>query len=167
MPSERYSGGSELLIIGEHLQTGQTDGPKLLLNATSSPLLLKVFHVLQASDGMSDTLDRLKVLINSSTPIVVMETSEEMRAVGMVRAACSELNMATFEWSIADGLIRSGSNAPVRPPGPEPGLRSQGARGHVASQDRPQPRQRGIRKADPSCNVICRSGSPRFRRIDL
>ena len=77
---------------------------------------------------MSDTLDRLKVLINSSTPIVVMETSEEMRAVGMVRTACSELNMATFEWSIADGLIRSGSNAPVRPPGPEPGLRSQGAR---------------------------------------
>ena len=62
---------------------------------------------------MTDTLDRLKVLINSSTPIVVMETSEEMRAVGMVRAACSQLNMATFEWSIADGLVRSGSNAPV------------------------------------------------------
>jgi SpoVK/Ycf46/Vps4 family AAA+-type ATPase len=62
---------------------------------------------------MSDTLDRLKVLINSSTPIVVMETSEEMRAVNMVRAACAELNMATFEWSIADGLMRSGSGAPV------------------------------------------------------
>ena len=62
---------------------------------------------------MSDTLDRLKVLINSSTPIVVMETSEEMRAVNMVRAACTELSMATFEWSIADGLVRSGSGAPV------------------------------------------------------
>jgi len=65
---------------------------------------------------MSDGLDRLKVLINSSTPIVVMETSEEMRAVNMVRAACAELNMATFEWSIADGLLRSGSNAPPEPP---------------------------------------------------
>ena len=85
-------------------------GRRLLLNATSSPLLLKVFHVLRASDGMSDTLDRLKVLINSSTPIVVMETSEEMRAVGMVRTACSELNMATFEWSIADGLIRQSTH---------------------------------------------------------
>lgn len=62
---------------------------------------------------MTDGLDRLKVLINSSTPIVVMETSEEMRAVNIVRTACSELNMATFEWSIADGLIRSGSNAPA------------------------------------------------------
>jgi ATP-dependent 26S proteasome regulatory subunit len=31
----------------------------------------------------------------------------------MVRAACTELNMATFEWTIADGLVRSGSNAPV------------------------------------------------------
>jgi SpoVK/Ycf46/Vps4 family AAA+-type ATPase len=59
---------------------------------------------------MTDGLDRLKVLINSSTPIVVMETSEEMHAVSMVRAACSELNMATFEWSIADGLLRTGSN---------------------------------------------------------
>jgi len=73
---------------------------------------------------MPDGLDRLKVLINSSTPIVVMETSEEMRAVNLVRTACSELNMATFEWSIADGLVRSGSNAPVadshRTPQPQP-----------------------------------------------
>ena len=62
---------------------------------------------------MADGFDRLKVLINSSTPIVVMETSEEMRAVNLVRTACSELNMATFEWSIADGLVRSGSGIPA------------------------------------------------------
>ena len=62
---------------------------------------------------MTDVLDRLKVLINSSTPIIVMETSEETHAVNMVRTACSQLNMATFEWSIADGLVRSGTNAPV------------------------------------------------------
>ena len=61
---------------------------------------------------MTDGLDRLKVLINSSTPIVVMETSEEMHAVNLVRTACTELNMATFEWSIADGLLRSGTNTP-------------------------------------------------------
>jgi hypothetical protein len=67
---------------------------------------------------MTDGLDRLKVLINSSTPIVVMETSEEMRAVKLVHAACAELKMATFEWSIADGLQRSGTNAP--PEGPMP-----------------------------------------------
>ena len=65
---------------------------------------------------MTDGLDRLKVLINSSTPIVVMETSEEVHAVNLVRAACSQLNMATFEWSIADGLLRSGSNAPAEAP---------------------------------------------------
>lgn len=65
---------------------------------------------------MSDTLDRLKVLINSSTPIVVMETSEETLAVNLVRAACAELKMATFEWSIADGLVRSASNAAPEPP---------------------------------------------------
>lgn len=62
---------------------------------------------------MTDTLDRLKVLINSSTPIVVMETSEETRAINLVRTACSALEMATFEWSIADGLQRCGSSVPV------------------------------------------------------
>jgi len=65
---------------------------------------------------MTDGLDRLKVLINSSTPIIVMETSEETHAVNLVRAACTELNMATFEWSIADGLLRSGTNTPPEPP---------------------------------------------------
>jgi ATPase family associated with various cellular activities (AAA) len=58
---------------------------------------------------LADGLERLKVLINSSTPIIVMETSEEMRAVNLVRTACSDLNMATFEWTIADGLVRSSS----------------------------------------------------------
>ena len=52
----------------------------------------------------TNPLDRLKVLINSSTPIVVMETVEELRAVSLVRQACSDLNMAVFEWTIADGL---------------------------------------------------------------
>jgi SpoVK/Ycf46/Vps4 family AAA+-type ATPase len=64
---------------------------------------------------MSVLLERLKVLINSSTPIVVMETVEEMRAVSLVRTSCAELNLAVFEWSIADGLVRSGSNTPAIP----------------------------------------------------
>jgi len=59
---------------------------------------------------MADALERLKILINSSTPIVVMETVEEMRAVRLVRVACSSLNLATFEWSIASGLVRCGSD---------------------------------------------------------
>jgi AAA+ superfamily predicted ATPase len=56
-------------------------------------------------------LERLKVLINSSTPIIIMETVEEVRALALVRAACADLNMALFEWTIADGLVRSGSAA--------------------------------------------------------
>src|SRR5438477_5068886 len=59
---------------------------------------------------MADALERLKILIDSSTPIVVMETVEEMRAVRLVRVACSSLNLATFEWSIASGLVRCGSD---------------------------------------------------------
>lgn len=58
---------------------------------------------------MDTTLKRLEVLINSSTPIVVMETVEEMRAVRLVCVVCSSLNIAVFEWSIASGLVRCGS----------------------------------------------------------
>src|SRR6266852_1161934 len=71
----------------------------------------------QLTPGQTDmnALERLKVLINSSTPIVVMETVEEVRAMTLVSAACSELNMALFEWTVADGLTRSGANASAMP----------------------------------------------------
>src|SRR5246127_5020010 len=59
---------------------------------------------------MDKVLDRLKVLMDSSTPIVVMETVEETRAVRMARAACSALNLAAFEWTIATGLARCGTS---------------------------------------------------------
>ncbi|MGD0987296.1 MAG: AAA family ATPase [Candidatus Sulfotelmatobacter sp.] len=57
-----------------------------------------------------DPLARLKVLLESSTPIVAIETIEEVRAVRLVRAACVTLNIAAFEWTIASGLVRSGSD---------------------------------------------------------
>src|SRR5215470_625654 len=59
---------------------------------------------------MSDVLDRLKILIDSSTPIIVMETMEEMRAVHLVREASSPLNLAVFEWRVANGLSRCGGD---------------------------------------------------------
>ncbi len=55
---------------------------------------------------------------NSSTPIVVMETVEEVRALSLVRDACSQLNLPVFEWTIADGLVRSGSGAAAPQPLP-------------------------------------------------
>jgi len=60
---------------------------------------------------MDKVLDHLKVLIDSATPIVVMETVEEVRAVRMVRLACAALNLAAFEWTIASGLARSGGGS--------------------------------------------------------
>jgi SpoVK/Ycf46/Vps4 family AAA+-type ATPase len=59
---------------------------------------------------LTDALASLKVLIDSSAPIVVMETVEEVRAVRFVRVACASLNLATFEWSIASGLARCGND---------------------------------------------------------
>ncbi len=83
-------------------------------------------------------LDRLKVLINSSTPIVVMETVEEPRAVSLVRHACSDLNMATFEWTIAEGLVRSGGGVAAA------AMASSGVHGDAAA-----PRTAVYNTADP------------------
>src|ERR1700731_25822 len=57
-----------------------------------------------------DPLARLKVLLDSSTPIVAIESIEEVRAVRLVRAACVALNLAAYEWTIASGLVRCGSD---------------------------------------------------------
>ena len=59
---------------------------------------------------MPDVLERLTVLIDSSTPIVILETVEETRAVRLVHAAASPLNLAVFEWTIASGLVRCGND---------------------------------------------------------
>jgi hypothetical protein len=72
-------------------------------------------EMVQTAAMPTKTLDRLKILINSSTPIVVMETVEEMRALSLIRQACTDLSLPIFEWTIADGLVRSGSTTPTPP----------------------------------------------------
>ncbi len=61
-----------------------------------------------------DPKERLKILINSNTPLVAIETVEEVRALALVRQACSELSLPLFEWSIADGLVRSSGAPPSK-----------------------------------------------------
>ena len=60
--------------------------------------------------------DLLKIMIDSNTSMVLMETTEELRALGMIRQAASELNLPVFEWSIADGLQRSHGTGPLQVP---------------------------------------------------
>ena len=59
-----------------------------------------------------------------------METVEEVRALTLVRTACSELSLAVFEWTIADGLVRSGSGVG---PGLGPGQGGSETRLHTFS----------------------------------
>ncbi|MCI0353018.1 MAG: AAA family ATPase, partial [Acidobacteriales bacterium] len=64
---------------------------------------------------MASAVERLKVYIKSSSPIVVIETLEEVRALEVAKTAASDLDLAFFEWSIADGLTRTdGSFSKVR-----------------------------------------------------
>src|SRR5713226_4142181 len=76
----RYSGGSRSCILREQVAPGQID-----MNSFERPIQNPLTIPPQSP------LERLKVLINSSTPIVVMETVEEMCAMSLVRTACSQL----------------------------------------------------------------------------
>src|SRR6202040_852241 len=93
--ARKMSGGNRSCILREQVALGQMD-----ISEMKSP-------------NSSNCMDRLKILINSSTPIVVMETVEEVRALTLVHVACSDLSLPIFEWTIADGLVRSGSSAAI------------------------------------------------------
>jgi ATP-dependent 26S proteasome regulatory subunit len=84
---------------------------EFLLARDIPPLANKLFYgsYLRMVKPLADALGTLKVLLDSYAPIVVMETVEEVRAVRLVRVACTSLNLATFEWSIASGLARCGN----------------------------------------------------------
>lgn len=58
-----------------------------------------------------DAVNRLRIIIESSTPLILMETVEELRALETIRRAATQLQMPVFEWSIADGLVKSGAAA--------------------------------------------------------
>lgn len=73
-------------------------------------------------DPKSDPKQRLRIIIDSNTPVVIVETVEERRALRLVREAASELQLPVFEWSIADGLARAGaSSGSSEGPPPLPG----------------------------------------------
>src|SRR5438105_6122245 len=61
-------------------------------------------------------LERLKLLLNSSSPLVILETVEEIRALQVIRHAAFDLQLPVFEWSVADGLVRY-EKKPKRLPG--------------------------------------------------
>lgn len=92
---------------------------------------------------MPDVIERLKVLMDSSTPIVIVETVEETRAVRLVHAAASSLNLAVFEWTIASGLVRCGNDA-----------------GAHAQRSSPAVRSAANYSADPSAQAIYNSRDP-------
>ncbi|WP_017296760.1 AAA family ATPase [Nodosilinea nodulosa] len=53
------------------------------------------------------SVQHFQTLVTSFHPVVVIDTVEEERVQGLIGAACADMQMAVFEWSIAQGLMRS------------------------------------------------------------
>ncbi|PSN16971.1 AAA family ATPase [filamentous cyanobacterium CCT1] len=57
--------------------------------------------------SFKSSVQHFQTLVTSFHPIVVIDTVEEERVQGLIKAACSDMQMAVFEWSVAQGLMRS------------------------------------------------------------
>jgi len=54
-----------------------------------------------------ESVQHFKTLVVSFHPVIVIETVEEERVQTLMQKACTDMQMPIFEWSIAQGLMRS------------------------------------------------------------
>jgi ATP-dependent 26S proteasome regulatory subunit len=76
----------------------------------------------QSAAPAAQKCDELALLINSRTPIVTVETSEEERLEGMLNAAATKLGVPVYAWSVTAGLARSGGATIYHTDDPEQAL---------------------------------------------
>jgi MoxR-like ATPase len=53
------------------------------------------------------SVQNFQTLVTSFHPVVVIDTVEEERVQALIAAASREMQMSVFEWSVAEGLMRS------------------------------------------------------------
>jgi len=68
---------------------------------------------------MSDLKD-LELILRSNTPLVVVETHEERRVVGLFKRLMIQLNKPLFSWSVTEGLKRIDMDLGVQKHNAEP-----------------------------------------------
>jgi hypothetical protein len=59
----------------------------------------------------STTIHEIATLVRSRHPVVVIDTVEEDRAVGLIAAVGDQLGLPLFEWSMTHGFRRAGDEA--------------------------------------------------------
>lgn len=57
--------------------------------------------------SFKDSVTHFQTLVVSFHPVIVVDTVEEERVQALMQAACASMQMPIFEWSIAQGLMRS------------------------------------------------------------
>jgi hypothetical protein len=61
--------------------------------------------------SLKTSVQHFQTLVMSFHPVIVIDTVEEERVETLINASCSDLQMAVFEWSIAQGLMRAQGNS--------------------------------------------------------
>ncbi len=67
-----------------------------------------------------NTLHDLEVLLRSRIPLIVIESGEEKRALGLLKSACLNVQTMFFSWKITEGLQRVDSDLPPQRHNSEP-----------------------------------------------
>src|SRR5208283_3072416 len=66
--------------------------------------------------------EKLCLLINSRSPIITVETSEEQRCLELIGAVAQELSVPLYIWSVTEGLGKAGGAALYNSDQPEQAL---------------------------------------------
>ena len=75
--------------------------------AEPSPFLRASSPLAPESVPMPDFLD-LKLLVQSQVPIIVVESREEKRVIGLFERLAHSLRSTLFQWTVTEGLLRMG-----------------------------------------------------------
>jgi len=79
---------------------------------------------LQSAPAADHRCAELILLINSCSPIITCETSEEDRLEELVAAAAAKLGVPAYTWSVTKGLAKISASAIYKTDEPEPALAS-------------------------------------------
>ena len=88
---------------------------------------------LSFADFRMNTQHDLEVLLKSRTPLLVIESGEEIRVLALLKRACLNIQTMLFSWKITEGLQRLDSDYPPQRHNAEPDK----VLAHIAAADMP------------------------------
>lgn len=98
------------LVVTLELTTAATI-PYKLVSVADSLKTVAIGTLPCSTTALTEKQEELRLLINSRSPIITVETGEEERFMKLLAAGASDLSVAWYAWSVTEGLAKFGGAA--------------------------------------------------------